>query len=95
MLILRLVLMDDPLLGRYHLLRLDFRRMRAAMRDIAPERRAELRAIVGKDPRVVRAARDRDVGHAVVEQIFRAQLGIGMNQHTVGSLALGEWLVTA
>ena len=34
------------------------------------------------------AARSGNVGHAVVEQVFRSQLGIGLDQHTVGGLPL-------
>ena len=33
-------------------------------------------------------ARDADVGHTVVEQVFRAKVGIYMNEHPVGSLSL-------
>jgi len=36
------------------------------------------------------AARDGDVGHAVVEQVFGSQLGIDVNQHTVGGLPLAR-----
>ena len=38
--------------------------------------------------RVVCAARDGNVGHAVVEQVFRSQLGIRVDQHPVGGLPL-------
>ena len=34
------------------------------------------------------AARSGNVGHAVVKQVFRSQLGIGLDQHTVGGLSL-------
>ena len=53
-----------------------------------PQRRAQLLAVVGEDLRVVCAARDGNVGHAVVEQVFGPQLGIGMDQHPVGGLPL-------
>jgi hypothetical protein len=38
--------------------------------------------------RVVCAARDGNLGHAVVEQVFGSQLGIRVDQHTVGGLPL-------
>jgi hypothetical protein len=38
--------------------------------------------------RVFRAARDGDVCHAAVEQVFRGQLGIDVNQHALGGLPL-------
>jgi len=37
---------------------------------------------------VVRSAGDGDVGHAVVEQVFRAKVGIDMYKHPVGGLLL-------
>ena len=43
-----------------------------------------------EDLRVVCAARDGNVGHAVVEQVFGSQLGIDVNQHTVGGLPLAK-----
>jgi len=51
-----------------------------------PQRRSQLLAVVGEDLRVVCAARDGYVGHAVVEQVFGSQLGIDVNQHKVGGL---------
>ena len=36
--------------------------------------------------RVVCAARDGNVGHAVVEQVFRSQLRVDVGQHPVGGL---------
>jgi len=38
--------------------------------------------------RVVCAARDGNVGHTVVEEVFRPQLGIRVDQHPVGGLPL-------
>src|SRR5665213_2116625 len=67
---------------------LHLRRMGAAVRYIMPQRRAQLLAVVGEDLRVVCAARNGNVGHAVVEQVFGSQLSIGVNQHPVGSLPL-------
>ena len=40
--------------------------------------------------RVVCVARDGNVGHAVVEEVFRPQLGICVDQHSVGGLPLAE-----
>ena len=53
-----------------------------------PQRGSQLLVVVGKDLRVVCAARDGNVGHAVVEQVFGSQLGIGMDEYPVGGLAL-------
>lgn len=36
----------------------------------------------------MRSARDGDIGHAVVEQVFRAQLRVHMDQHPLGGLPL-------
>ena len=87
-----LLLRRDLPLRRNSLLLLVFwlhlRRMGAAVRYVMPQRRAQLLAVVGEDLRVVCAARDSNLGHAVVEQVFGSQLGIGMYQHTVGGLAL-------
>ena len=54
--------------------------MGAAVRNIMPQRGSQLLAVVGEDLRVVCAARDGDVGHAVVEQVFGPQLGIDVDQ---------------
>jgi hypothetical protein len=53
-----------------------------------PQRDSQLLAVVGEDLRVVCAARDGNLGHAVVEQVFRPQLGIRVDQHPVGGLPL-------
>ena len=63
--------------------------MGAAVQYIMPQRRSQLRAVVGEDLRVVCAARYGNVGHAVVKQVFRSQLGIDVDQHMVVSL---PWL---
>ena len=65
---------------------LHLRRVGAAVRNIMPQRGAQLLAVVGEDLRVVCAARNGNVGHAIIEQVFGSQLGIGVNQHTVGGL---------
>ena len=44
--------------------------------------------IVRINLRVIASARDGDIGHAAVEQILRAQLGVHVNQDAVGSLSL-------
>ena len=44
--------------------------------------------VVRENLRVVRAARDGDVGHAAVEQVFRAEFGVHVDQDAVGGLAL-------
>src|ERR1035441_9884530 len=62
--------------------------MGAAVGNIVPERRAELLAVVGEELRIVSAARNGNVGHAVVDQVFRAQLGIDVDQHAVRGLPL-------
>src|ERR1035438_1183354 len=69
---------------------LHLRRMGAAVRYIVPQRGSQLLAIVSEDLRVVCAARDGNVGHAIVEQVFRSQLGIGVDQHPVGGLPLAR-----
>jgi replicative DNA helicase len=53
-----------------------------------PQRDSQLIAVVGEDLRVVCAARNGNVGHAVVEQVFRSQLGISVDEYTVGGLPL-------
>ena len=67
------------------------RRMRNAGRPESPcadcsRRRGETALAVHL--RVVCAARDGNIGHAVVEQVFGSQLGMRMDQHTVGGLLL-------
>jgi hypothetical protein len=53
-----------------------------------PQRRAELLAVVSEQWCIVSAARDSDIGHAVIEQVFRGQLGIDVDQHAVRRLPL-------
>ncbi len=40
------------------------------------QRRGQLLAVVGEKLRIVRTAQDGNLGHAVVEQVFRAQLRV-------------------
>ena len=56
---------------------LHLRRMGAAVRYIMPQRRSQFLAVVGEDCRVLCAARDGNVGHAVVEQVLRRIHGAG------------------
>ena len=58
------------------------------VRNIMPERRAELLTAICEDLRVVCPARDGNIGHAVVEQIFCAKLCIHVNKQTICGLAL-------
>jgi len=53
------------------------------MGHIAAEHCAKCRCVVCEDLRVVRATRDGDVGHAVVEQVLCAMVGIHVDQYTV------------
>ncbi len=76
--------------GAICLLLLHLRPMRALVGNTMPERRAQLLAVVGEELRIVGAARDGDIGHAVVEQVFRAQLGVHMNENAVGSQSLAR-----
>jgi len=45
-------------------------------------------AVVGEKLGVMRSARDGDVSHAVVKQVFCAQLRIHMHQYPLGGLTL-------
>jgi hypothetical protein len=62
--------------------------MGALLGYVMAESCGQLLAVVGKELRIVRPARDRDVGHAAVEQVFRGQLGIDVNQDALGCLSL-------
>jgi hypothetical protein len=46
------------------------------------------RCIIRINLRVIASTGDRDIGHAAVEQVLRAQFSIYVNQDTVGSLSL-------
>jgi len=48
----------------------------------------QLLPVAGKDLRVIRSARNGDVGHAIVEQVFRAKTNI--NEHPVGGLSVAS-----
>src|SRR4029077_14901569 len=68
----------------HHWLLLD----RGRVRHIAAEFLAELRTTTRINLCVIASARDRDIGHAAVEQILGAQFGVHVNQEAVGSLSL-------
>jgi len=70
-------------LVRYWLL-LNRVRMGHIATEFLPERRCTIRINL----RVVASTRDRNVCHTAVEQILGAQLGVHVNQDTVGSLSL-------
>src|SRR5450755_1865300 len=55
---------------------------------VAAECLSQRRYAVRINLRVIASTRDRGIGHAAVEQILRTQLGVHMNQDTVGSLSL-------
>src|SRR5580658_10765228 len=83
-----------PLLPRGHfllrsnrLIGFDLGHMRALPGYIVTERCRQLFAVVGEELRIVRSARDGDIGHATVEEILSAQLRIHVDQDTVGSLS--------
>ena len=61
---------------------------RRRMGHVAAEFLPERLCIVRINLRVIASTRDRDIGHAAVEQILSAQLGVHVNQDTVGSLSL-------
>ena len=54
------------------LLGLVLRRVGARAGDLMAQRGGQLLAVMGKELRIVRSVRDSNIGHAVVEQIFRA-----------------------
>jgi len=54
----------------------------------SPQRRPQLLTVVGENLGIVCAARDGNIGHAVVDQVFGVQFGIDVDQHPVGGLAL-------
>jgi len=60
------------------------------MGHVATEFLPERCCIVRINLRVIASTRDRDIGHAAVEQILSAQLGVHVNQDTVGSLSLAR-----
>src|SRR5208337_785908 len=86
--VLVLTLLRDFLLRRNRMVRFAFGHMRALLRYIVTERRRQLLAVVGEKLCIVCSARDRDIGHAAVEQILSTQLRIHVNQDAVGSLSL-------
>src|SRR5208337_3289180 len=71
-----------------YLLRHWFLLNRGGMGHVAAEFLPQRRYIVRVNLRVIASTRDRDIGHAAVEQILSSQLGVHVNQDTVGSLSL-------
>ena len=63
-------------------------RMGALVRNIMPQSLRQLLSIIREYLRVPLAARNRDIGHAVIEQILRAQFSINIDEHTVCGLPL-------
>src|SRR5260370_30250729 len=58
------------------------------MGHVAAEFLPERLCVVRINLRVIASTRDRNVCHAAVEQILSAQLGVHVNEDTVGSLSL-------
>src|SRR5208282_3475920 len=61
---------------------------RVRMGHIATEFLPERLCIIRINLRVIASTRDRNVCHAAVEQVLRAQLGVHVNEDAVGSLSL-------
>ena|SRR5665213_45706 len=62
--------------------------MGALVRNIMPERRAELLSAVSEQLHTVGPARDGNIGHTVVEQVFRAKFRVHVDEHAVGGLSM-------
>src|ERR1039457_6820169 len=60
----------------------------ARMRNIAGKNISELTGVIGKDLRIILPARNCNIGHAVVEQVFCAEFGINVHEHALGGLPL-------
>lgn len=58
------------------------------VRHVASEFATKRRCVVSEDLRIVRPARDGDISHAPVEQIFRANFGVHVDQDAVSGLSL-------
>src|SRR5208283_3318520 len=63
---------------------LNRRRMGHVATEFLPERLCVVRINLG----VIASTRDGNIGHAAVEQILSAQLGVYVDKDTVGSLSL-------
>src|SRR5580698_1715004 len=85
---LRFHLFTEVLLPRNTFFHANVRCMSNLLRYLMSKRNGQLFAVVGKYLRVLRSARNRDIRHTVIEQIFRAEFGIDMHQHPFGSLSL-------
>jgi len=62
--------------------------MDALVQNIMPERRAELLSAVSEQLHVAGPARDGNIGHAVVEQVFRAKFRVHVDEHAISGLSL-------
>ena len=76
---------DFPL-RRNTLVGFDLRRTCALVGNIMPEGRTKLFAVAGEQLRIEGAARDGNISHAVVKQVFCSQLGIDVDQYPVRRL---------
>ena len=65
-----------------------FRHLRAWLRDLMIQRGGQFFAVVGEDLRIVRSARNGDIRHPAVDQVFCAQPSIYVNQCPAGGLSL-------
>ena len=83
-----LLTLRDFLLRRSRLVGFDLRRMGALCETSCPSAAPSFSRSLVKICASYCAARDGNVGHAVVEQVFRSQLGIDVDQHAVGGLPL-------
>src|SRR5450631_7482 len=64
--------------------------MCALVRNIVTESLRQLCAAICENLRVPLSARNRDVCHAAIEQVFRRKLRIHVNEDAVGSLSLAR-----
>src|ERR1700685_2306116 len=62
--------------------------MCALVRDIVTKSLRQLLAVVCKNLRVPLSTRNRDIRHAAIEQVFRRQLRIHVNEYALGGLSL-------
>jgi len=62
--------------------------MGALVRNIMPERRAELLSATSEQLHIVGPALVGNIGHAVVEQVFRAKFRVQVDEHAVSGLSL-------
>src|ERR1700743_2766570 len=63
-------------------------RMRTLLRNVTSQCLPQLATVIREKLRIICAARDSHIGHAVVEQVFGRKLGIDMHYHTISRLPL-------